>query len=368
MRISGQPITLQESPSGIELQETRVISDARLRGRFDNYNADQVDYTTQDYGNGKSYSQATFEVGNKLYQLKILNDWTIDLGSTGIDTDAKTGGLVDGLAKENSRGYLVWAFLDNNFNFLGLGATRKPYAPFTSITGGNKGSTATLTGVTDAYQLTIGSRVCVRNKKTNVEVAPLYEWNWGTLIEIANSGSVTIDLDNNSYGTNLGTTSTFEEILQWDRFRPWVVGVSGQELYAPYYCLLGELYTDSSGDIVAGYRADDEWRYENNLTATNFGNELYIGGDTATTTIYCGRYIPLWSSEANFTVRHNNNVGYSTVSNMFGNVITELGSNRAFGTIKLLNNASVNYSRTGGGAANSLLYTFGYRIPGGMRG
>jgi len=216
----------------------------------------------------------------------------IDLTNSGI------GGLVDGIAQENSRDYLIW-FLANSANTeeLGFAFTRKPFSSFSAISGGSavKGTSKSFT-VVNAYQFTIDSRVCVRN---SVGTSPLYEWNWATVSSITNNTTLVLDMDNDSdYGTDI-TGVTSGEILQWNKFRPWVVTSTSQTLYSNNYRLCGEVYTDSSGNIESAFRVDDRFRrivgsvVNENTTATSAANQSL------------GRYIPIWASVAALELKIN---------------------------------------------------------------
>ena len=212
----------------------------------------------------------------------------LDLTSTGLN------GIVDGITftAANSRDFLIWAFENNaNNGFTGFALTHKPYSTYTGPAAAAKGATVSFTGLTNAYQFTVGSRVAIRN---TVGTAPLYEWNWGTVNSIVSSTSINVTMDNNAaYGVAL-TAATGGNILQWDKFRPWVVTSTSQTLYTENYRLIGELTTDASGNIRTAYRVDSPWRPEvfsqiyTNTTAT-------LSGTLAT--ISAARYIPLWSKK-----------------------------------------------------------------------
>lgn len=213
----------------------------------------------------------------------------VSLLSTGI------GGIVDGITftAANARAFLLWFFAnETNTEVLGFGLTHKPYSTFTGPAGPStalKGALVTFTGLTSAYQFTIGARVCVRN--TN-GTSPLYEWNWGTVKDIPSSTSLQIQMDNDSnYGTDI-TAPTGGEILQWDKFRPWVVSSSGQELYSDKYRLIGDCYTDTNGYFLACHRVDDPFR----PTSADMVNQT--SGTVGSTTLSAGRWIPLWANVA----------------------------------------------------------------------
>jgi hypothetical protein len=233
---------------------------------------------------------------------QVENDWTQDITTTGINTTTFTGGLIDGLTKENRRTYLYWAFLDANLNFTGIGMTRKPFSTFSAISGGSaaKGATGKIFTTVNAYQFTEGSQVCVRNR---VGTAPEYQWNWGVLQTVNSSTSITIDMNNSAdYGSSItGTTSG--EIFQWDKFRPWVVTSSGQTLYDTYYTLMGEIYLNETGLLKRVYKRDAEYRHiplPTHEPSLVYPVHLSSGGPVSTTAVAIGRKAPLWAEAMRF--------------------------------------------------------------------
>lgn len=215
----------------------------------------------------------------------LLND-TISFGVTGI------GGIVDGITftAANARTFLLWFFAnDANNGVEGFGFTHKPYSTYTDPASSSKGALTTFTGLTSAYQFTEGARVAIRN---TVGTSPLYEWNWGAIESIVSNTSIQVQMDNNSsYGTNL-TAATGGEILQWDKFRPWVVASTGQTLYKKSYRLLGEIFSNTSGNIDAAHRVDDPFR------PTTGDMVVETTGTVGSTTLSAGRYIPIWAKTA----------------------------------------------------------------------
>jgi hypothetical protein len=226
---------------------TRVRSNTKnypdnLRGVFKNISGDNVQFGPLDKGQGQEYIRFTFEISDEALAYKTNETWTLDLSNTGINLSTFAGGRVDTLAQEADRQYLAWAFLDSNFEWAGIGITRKPYSAFSAVSSGSKGSTGTFT-VTNGYQFTIGARVYVHNDKGTTN---LIESNYGTIASIASSTSITITLDNDaSYGVNI-TAATGGYILQHNEFRPYIVASGSQTLYSNYYCLIGEIDTVST--------------------------------------------------------------------------------------------------------------------------
>jgi hypothetical protein len=224
-----------------------------------------------------------------------IAETTLDLSTTGLS------GRVDGMTftAGDEREFLIWSFANEaNTEFIGFGLSHKPYSTFSAITvGGGKGTDTTITvpgtGNKIAYQFTVGARVVLRN---TVGTSPLYEWNWGTIKTINSSTSITITMDNDTYGTAL-TGATGGEIKQWDRFRPWVVTTSDQTLYYDNYRLLGELQSTSSGNVGFLWKVDDPWRQVD-------GDIQFYNSTAAQTgaTIYIGRIIPIWSKFGNIIV------------------------------------------------------------------
>lgn len=225
---------------------------------------------------------------NKLNFFTSLN-FPIDLSNTGI------GGIVDGITftAANARDFLIWGLANGaNNEFSGFAVTHKPYSAFSTGTG-NKGASSRSFTVTDAYQFTIGARVCVRN--TN-GTAPAYEWNWATITSITNSTTIVLTMDNEAYGTNI-TSATSGEILQWNMFRPYVVSASGQALYTPNYRLCGELHTDASGNVLRIYKSDECLRdFPVGSNAVCYSSTTVVSGAD----LYLGRWIPIWATFAAF--------------------------------------------------------------------
>lgn len=339
-----------------------------IRGYFYNQSTDTIEYKTQGRGWGQRHSRAIIEYGVEARGVTWEDDWTLDLGDTGIDTSNTTGGLIDGISKENGRDYLVWLILDSNYEFEGLGLTRKPYSAFTGIGGDGtaaKGESGVpFTGLSDAYQFTIGARVAVRNQDGT---APVYEWNWGTVAAINSNTSIDIDMDNNSnYGSAL-TGATTGEIIQWDSLRPYVVTSSSQTLYSNHYSLLGELYTDSSsGDITHAYRADDPFRDAKMPEIINAG-----AGSSANVSL--GRDIPLWAQQANiFAVLEPGLVGAAAQIDVYGLIkfflrtqVVTVNIEGCSGYIDLENYTILNYT-TAASAGDFIAYLIEYYVPGGM--
>ena len=293
----------------------------------------------------------------------VLNTTTtLNLASTGI------GGLVDGITftPANARNFLVWAIADNaNSGLQGFAITHKPYSASTAISGGsaNKGATGKTFTVTNAFQFSVGARICIRN---TAGTAPQYQWNWATITSIPNNTSIVVTMDNKTYGSNITSTSG-SEILQWNTFRPYVMGGT-QELYSKYYTLIGELYTDTSGNMIRAYRADEpirelEWdlAYQSNSTVS--GASLYLG-----------RWIPLWSSYFNCYL-----IGQGAVNNRIF-----LANSRATATVVCrIFNASIDTENNSGFipldqdarvlvtnncSTNGYIRLLQYYIPTGMRG
>jgi hypothetical protein len=261
---------------------------------LDDYTGDVIDITPLPNRNGNAdyvvwINGVTYE---NIYDSN--NPYTIDLSTTGIDDTNKIGGIVDGitLVAADARDFLIWAFANNQNNgFEGFAVTHKPYSAYTGPATATVGTTVTFTGLTNAYQFTEGARVAVRN---TVGTAPQYQWNWGTITAINSNTSIDVLMDNTGVYSVTLTAATGGEILQWDKFRPWVVSASDQTLYKNNYRLIGELTTDASGNISTSHRVDDPWRpypfgqIYANTTAT-------LNGTLAT--ISAGRRIPLWSKK-----------------------------------------------------------------------
>jgi hypothetical protein len=163
--------------------------------------------------------------------LPIQSDqWTLDISKTGVNKTTNTGGLIDGVTIEDSHSYLVWVFLDTNMQFNGYGLSRWEKSDYTGVSSGTKGLEATFTGLTNAYQFCIGSKVRIASTST--------DWNYGTITSIVSNTSIKVLCDNESgYGTNL-TTAT-GTIKQFTMHRPYSINSTSQTLYSDYYRLIG---------------------------------------------------------------------------------------------------------------------------------
>jgi hypothetical protein len=337
-----------------------------IRGIFDAIDGQTVTFIPESWGRGKSFSRFLFEAGLESYYVRITDDWTIDLSTTTINTTTKTGGIVDGITKASDRTYLIWAFLDNTFSFAGIGATRKPYSLYTGPASVPKNTQVSITGLTDAYQFVVGSRIAIRNV---VGTSPLFEWNWATVDSIDSSTQITITTDNESYGSAL-TAATGGEVIQWDQFKPYVVTASSQTLYQPYYCLLGEVTTGTT-DIEDVYRVDDPWRYVDNNQYHFYNSSSAQPGAT----IYLGRYIPLWATMINcwlairsttagriFTVRTRSGFGQLDGQIQVASIV-----NRVSGIVGTDYPASVYLTGNYADIQTFQTRISGYYTPGGMR-
>jgi hypothetical protein len=296
----------------------------------------------------------------------------LDLTATGLN------GIVDGITftAANSRDFLVWAFANNaNNGFEGFAVTHKPYSAYTGPASASKGASVSFTGLTNAYQFTVGARVVVRN---TVGTAPQYEWNWGTITAIVSSTSITVSMDNvSAYGVAL-TAATGGEILQWDKFRPWVVTSSAQTLYRNNYRLIGELDTNSSGDILGAYRVDDPYRPQRFWQVYSDTNVTITGGTGTAQSL--GRYIPLWSKSADILLR-----GKATVINIVYHVYHKTLNTQGSGVqartqvadvfIHQQSNIAIDtyatvycgVDSTTNNNTDFKVFTYGYYVPGGMR-
>lgn len=366
---SQPPLPETTSIRALSLQVAALVTgypEKFWRGQFDNYNGQTVEFQPQDLGKGKAFAKHLFERDSGSRIITLQDTWIMNLSATGIDMGLAVAGIIDGIAFEANRNYLVWALLDASFQWAGMGITRKPYSAFTAISTGSAplNSTRNFT-VVNAYQFTVGSRVVVRNQ---VGTAPLYEWNWGVVQDpIINSTTLTIKMDNNSnYGVSItGTTSG--EILQWNMFRPWIVTPTEQTLYLPYHSLVGEIFTDGSGNIQWAFRADDEWRLTEN-------NDVHsTSGAPATTSFSLGRYLPLWADMGYFyllidSATPGNGLTINGIRNGF-DVITQVANQTA--TESNIMNLNVNAGITvseGGTATSRRVNLQTYKVFGGMRG
>ena len=355
---------------------TDFYPERMLRFGFDNPSLTTIDLVPEDNGSNEvSRIRFAFEVGDKAYQVRLSSNWTLSKAVTTINLDTNVGGIVDGIAAEAARDYLFWGFLDDAFNFAGIGLTRKPYSVYTAGTAA-KGASASFT-VTNAFQYTNGARVVIRNADGT---APLFEYNWGTITDIPNNTTLTITTDNSpNYGTALtGTTSGV--IKQWNKFRPWVVTSSGQTLYQPYYSLLGELTLSFASNINIYFKANDEWRPVNNAAD---GNQVVNQRTpSALAFISAARYIPLWSHEAILTIVSRTESPVpptdTRVSDPFVNVnivYTQvvMQNNETRSRYKLFGQALIRWSGTSAdlgllNQALNLIAVEDYRVLGGMRG
>jgi hypothetical protein len=313
-------------------------------------------------------------INNVLYEeLHSGTDETIDLTNTGLN------GIIDGITftAADARDFLIWGLAnDVNTTFQGFAATHKPFSAYTGPTTAAKGATVTFTGLTNAYQFTEGARVRVRNSVTNVanpfpyNGAPQYEWNWGTITSIVSNTSIQILMDNDSsYGVAL-SGATSGAINQWDKFRPWVVSSSGQELYSDSYRLLGELATNNTGEIVSAFLATDPWRW------IPFREYYRLPNNNTNYFVSMGRNIPLWATTiANLGALEDSTALGSAVwlrqgkqaggFQMFPQVLNvEI---RATGIFGVGTNATVEVRPGTATRSTNSHWVYGYYVPGGMR-
>lgn len=335
---------------------------------FDEYNAKTVQIQPIRRGQVEGIASIPFYIdGPKSPIISTSDTWTLDLDESTIDTTTLVGGLVDGIALVNGRDYLIWAFLDQQLGFAGFGMTRKPYDSFSAGTAA-KGATGTFT-VTAAYQFTIGARVVVRN---DAGTFPAYEWNWGTITAINSGTSISILMDNHSdYGFAI-TASTNGFIVQWNKFKPWMVTSTDQTLYSNYYTLVGEFCTaGATGNIEKAYRVDEEWRWEGYFTQIDIAS---MAPTYPTFTYYSlGRYLPLWATQtAMHVVSNSTTAGAIAIIEAACHVtsidvvqVASVTKSEAL-TIGVKPNAIIGYLSTTTMATFSI-DTFGYSVHGGMR-
>jgi hypothetical protein len=243
------------------------------------------------------------------------NYYSHDAKAITIDTEAGTLDLVndrvDNLDIVPSHKYLLWGILDKNLQFSRYALTRWPISAYTGISaGGNKGEITTFTGVDDAFQFTKGARVRVINDN---------EWNYGYIIGVG-SNLLQVELDNRPYGTDISSLSG-AEIMQFSRYRPFVVSISGQTLYSNHYRLLGwcELGIDDSGTGGVDHREDvmqvSKWTRERWFSINYNGILFAYSGSTgavgANANVSLGKYIsPLANAiSANINVQATNGNG-----------------------------------------------------------
>lgn len=264
-----------------------------------------------DQGSGNKNIKLTWEIGNEARFAKITDRWTMDLTTSTINLTTKIGGIIDGLARANSN-YIIYAFLDEDFNFAGIGLGQQALSSFTVIGGGiaTRGTTATFT-VSTAYRFVVGARVVVRNTfGTNQQD---YQFNWGTVNTIISDTSISIDMDLNSeYGVDI-TSVAGGEIKQWDKYRPYVVTTTTQTLYKPYYTVLGEVFAGGQDKVWQLYKKTDTIRITNEIAFS-------LIAATASVIIQFARILPLWalgiSMRANASVGSNNDS--TTISDSTG--------------------------------------------------
>ncbi len=282
---------------------------------------------------------------------------TVDLSTTGL------GGLVDGITLTSNRDCLIWGFANNaNTEFEGFAATHKPYSTFTGVSSGTRGATATYTGLTNAFQFTIGARVAVRN---TVGTGPLHEWNWGTVTSIDSSSQIKVAMDASFTGNTNITGATGGEILQWDKFRPWVVGASSHSLFRNNYRLLGELHLDGSSNVRTIYKVDSPWRQVigTMVDTTSAG--------VTTVTLSAGRYIPLWSKRASaqFLINSNSTNGFTQVDGFGarGRVTAFVINTSIIEYDNITLGSKAEFTASYRGSTQCRIIILDYYVPGGMR-
>ena len=227
--------------------------------------------------------------------LITISGVTFDFGSAQIAIDLASfgiGGILNDKAWISGRDYIAYAIAnDSNTAVLGVGAIALPYSLITLISGGGtapKGSTRDFT-VTEGFQFTIDARVVIAN---SFGVAPLYEWNWGTIVSVSNT-IITVVMDSGSYGTSI-TKTTGLFVKQWNKYKPWQYTSVAQTLVSPNYTLLGEISFNGSSKIEYCYHRLNEFR-EAKQGIFDSSAKLLIP-----TLIYFARNCPLWSEMISF--------------------------------------------------------------------
>jgi hypothetical protein len=258
---------------------------------FDDTGNAHWDIVPQKRGNEASEIIIPFRIPDIPYAPIVTesNSWNLSLNVTSLDLDNRTSGIIDGLARAN-RDYIMYAFLDENLKFAGMGLGQKPKTTFSAISGGTatKGTTATFTVVT-AYRFTEGARVVVRN--TNGTYYNDYQFNWGIVNTIISDTSISIDMENDTlYGVNI-TSVTGGEIEQWDKFRPWVVTTTSQTLFAPYYTVIGEMYAGGQNKAFQLYKKTDTIRQAGVVPEIVFSS----ASSGVSGFLYLARVLPLWA-------------------------------------------------------------------------
>lgn len=321
-----------------------------------NFTGNLFDVISSKSGTGKEFVTFPFDINKQRYIYREDNfNWTIDLDSNSIDLDNKIGGYLGGFPLINDRWYLIWAFLNHDYSFAGLGCTLKPIDDIADIDNGNKGA---LTGIGLvaglAYNFSVGARVCIRND---------FNWNWGTIIQIYDNNDIQVQLDNNSYGTDFEIRGN-DKILQWDTFRP--KNTSGNLIY-PYYSLIGELYRYSSY-VWKIYKKNEEYRIL-------FGDKRYISTTStfSQSGLSLGKFIPLWAEKVGILVSITGSAGKQYIvynySNLAHDILEKEGStiflSRGMQEIPLRDQALIGHSSTGVQTIGDITY---YKVSGGMRG
>lgn len=356
--------------SDLVAQDYRFYGDIILDGEiFTQANiVHRQDFRSQQLFNTPNNWAILIPVAGEDFIIIDDNDWSVDFTGTGINMLTRMGGRVDGLALTTAfyKNYLIWAFFDADYNFLGIGLTRKPKLQISAISsGGNQGTTGVFT-VTDGFQFVNGARCIVRN--TN-GASPLYEYNWGTISSVSDT-SISVDLDNATYyGTNI-TSATGAEILQMEKFQPYVVTNVGQTLYAPNYVLLGETTVkDDNSAMIGAYRADDPFRGNDDLV----NGVLSVNGGFGAMVSFA-RYLPLWASQVSCLIFTDSATtagqiqffkGFTSSPQVSLKRNASISPEANTGYISLSSNIAQYIQITGDGNTN--VVPVGFYVPGGMR-
>jgi len=101
--IPNKPST--ETSKGIALKTRSIVKGYPELLRFNSeiIDADTFEIQPQGLGTGTDYTRFFFEIGDESRSLKITDTWTMDLTESTIDLGTFTGGILDGIAKENGR-------------------------------------------------------------------------------------------------------------------------------------------------------------------------------------------------------------------------------------------------------------------------
>ena len=248
--------------------------------------ANKVAISGIDTGDGNYMVSTTTGQQQTLLEADNAN-WLLDLTTNTINKQTRTGGYIDGVGKIVNRFLLCFALFKSKTTsalpdgrsdkidviFDGFGICNQPKTTTLSVTGTpNKGSSVTFglnqAAGNSARSFTVGAKVLIWFTHNN--------WNTGYINNIIDDWKLKITLDNISSGAGYNLTGVGFNIIQLDRFRPYVMP-NGLDYTNNYKLITGGLRINAASNLIpfaydrGHYRLDSRGQY----STTNVAGQLY---------------------------------------------------------------------------------------------